>query len=57
MKEDEVVAVTLNKNIQTCGEIMYETGISNVYVALIRDDGEFLNNTKLKISEYTSNTI
>ena len=46
MKEDEVVAVTLNKNIQTCGEIMYETGISNVYVVLIRDGGEFLNNTK-----------
>ena len=36
---------------------MYETGISNVYVVLIRDGEEFLNNPKVKISEYTDNTV
>ena len=56
-KKDEEIAVTLNKHMQTCGKIMYETGISNVYVVLIEDGEEFLDNKKLQISEYTDNTI
>ena len=36
---------------------MYETGISNVYVVLIEDGEEFLDNKKLQISEYTTDTI
>ena len=56
-KNGEEVAVTLNKHIQTCGKIMYETGISSVYVVLIEDGEKFLDNKKLQISEYTDNTI
>ena len=36
---------------QTCGKIMYETGISSVYVVLIEDGEKFLDNKKLQISE------
>ena len=56
-KKGEEVAVTLNKHIQTCGKTMYVTGISNVYVVLIEDGEEFLDNKKLQISEYTTDTI
>ena len=36
---------------------MYETGIPNVYVVLIEDGEEFLDNEKLKITEYEESTI
>ena len=36
---------------------MYKTGISNVYVVLIEDGEEFLDNKKLQISEYSDDTI
>ena len=35
VKEDEQVAITLNKNVQTCGKVLYQTGIPDVYVVLI----------------------
>ena len=40
-KKGEEVAVTLNKHIQTCGKIVYETGISNVYMVLIEEGENF----------------
>ena len=49
--------MTLNKHIQTCGKKMYETGISNVYVVLLEDEEKFLDNKKLQISEYTTDTV
>ena len=36
---------------------MYETGIPNVYVVLIKDGEEFLDNEKLEITEYEESTI
>ena len=36
-KQDEQVAITLNKNIKTCGKTLYEYGILNVYVVLIEE--------------------
>ena len=56
-KEDEEVAVTLNKNTQICGRKMFETGIKDVFVVLISEDEEFLNNKKLEISEYQTDVI
>ena len=51
------MAVTLNQNIQTCGKILYQTGIPDVYVVLIEESEEFLDNEKLKITEYEESTI
>ena len=56
-KEDEQVAITLNQNIQTCGKILYQTGIPDVYVVLIEESEEFLDNEKLKFTEYEESTI
>ena len=36
---------------------MYETGTSNVYVVLIGIGEEFLDNEKLKVTEYEESTI
>ena len=49
--------MTLNKHTQICGRKMFETGIKDVFVVLISEDEEFLNNEKLKISEYQTDVI
>ena len=36
---------------------MFETGIENVFVVLISEEEEFLNNKKLEVSEYTTDVI
>ena len=56
-KGEEEVAVTLNKHTQICGKRMYETGINNIFVVLVNDEEEFLDNKKLKISEYNTDVI
>ena len=56
-KKDEEVAVTLNKHTQICGRKMFETGIKNVFVVLISEEEEFLDNKKLQVSEYTTDVI
>ena len=44
-------------NDQTCGTILYQTGIPDVYVVLIEESEEFLDNEKLKFTEYEESTI
>merc|ERR1711893_515911 len=56
-KGEEEVAVTLNKHTQICGKRMYETRIDKVFVVLVPEDEEFLDNKKLKISEYNTDVI
>ena len=56
-KKEEQVAVTLNKNIQMCGKILYQTGISDVYVVLIENGEKFLDNEKLQLTNYEESTI
>ena len=56
-KGEEEVAVTLNKHTQICGKRMYETGINNIFVVLVSDEEEFLDNKKLKMSEYNTDVI
>ena len=51
------MAITLNKNVKTCGKTLYESGIVNVYVVLIGEHEEFLDNEKLKVTEYEESTI
>ena len=36
---------------------MYQTGIPDVYVVLIEESEEFLDNEKLKFTEYEESTI
>ena len=56
-KGEDEVAVTLNKNTQICGKRMFETRINNVFVVLVEEDEEYLDNKKLAISEYNTDTI
>ena len=56
-KKEEQVAITLNKNILTCGKTLYQTGISDVYVVLIEDSEEFLDNEKLQLTNNEESTI
>ena len=51
-RDEEQVAVTLNQNIKMCGRLLYRTGIQEVYVMLIEEDEQFLENKKLKVMEY-----
>ena len=51
------MAVTLNKNTQICGKRMFETRIKNVFVVLVEEDEEYLDNKKLAISEYNKDVI
>ena len=51
-REEEQVAITLNQNTQTCGRVMYRTGIPEVHVVLIEEHDEFLENEKMKLMEY-----
>ena len=51
------MAVTLNKNTQICGKRMFETRIKNVFVVLVEEHEEYLDNKKLAISEYNTDVI
>ena len=47
------MAITLNKNTRICGKKMFETKIKNIFVVLIEDNEEYLENRKLAVSERT----
>ena len=40
-----------------CGRLLYRTGIQEVYVMLIEEDEQFLENKKLTAMEYEEGTI
>ena len=56
-KGEDEVAITLNKNTRICGKRMFETKIKNVFVVLVEENEEYLDNQKLAISEYNTDTI
>ena len=56
-RDEEQVAVTLNQNMKTCGRVLYRTGIPDVYVMLIEENEQFLENEKLKPMEFEEGTI
>ena len=56
-KGEDDVAITLNKNTRICGKRMFETKIKNVFVVLVEENEEYLDNKKLAISEYNTDTI
>ena len=43
-REEEQVAITLNQNMKTCRRVLYRTGIPDVYVMLIEENEQFLEN-------------
>ena len=51
------MAITLNKNTRICGKKMYETKIKNIFVVLIEDNEEYLENRKLEVSEYDRDVL
>ena len=54
---EDNVAITLNKNTRICGKTMYETKIKNIFVVLIEDQEEYLENRKLEVSEYDRDVL
>merc|ERR1712163_25622 len=54
---EENTAVTLNKKIRICGREMYETKIKDIFVVILKDNEEYLENKKLKIAEFDKDVI
>merc|ERR1711873_27816 len=54
---EDNVAITLNKNPRICGKTMYETKIKNIFVVLIENQEEYLENKKLQVSEYDRDVL
>ena len=47
---EDSVAITLNKNTRICGKKMFETKIKNIFVVLLENQEEYLENKKLQIA-------
>ena len=50
-RDEELVAIILNKSVKSCGRTLYRTGILGVHVMLLEDTESFLNNQKLRLVE------
>ena len=50
-RDEELVAITLNQNVKSCGRTLYRTGIPGVHVMLLENTKSFLNNRKLRLVE------
>ena len=40
-RDEELVAITLNQNVKSCGRTLYRTGIPGVHVMLLEDTESF----------------
>ena len=56
-RNEESIAVTLHKNMKSCGKKFYHTGIPGVYVVLLEDNEGFLENKGLSLVEMEDDTI
>ena len=54
---EESTAVTLNKKTRICGREMYETKVKDIFVVILADNEEYLENKKLKIAEFDKDVI
>ena len=43
-RDEELVAITLNQNVKSCGRTLYRTGIPGIHVMLLERTENFLNN-------------
>ena len=48
-RDEELVAITLNQNVKSCGRTLYRTGIPGGHVMLLEDSESFLNNKRLRL--------
>ena len=51
-RDEELVAITLNQNVKSCGRVLYRTGIPGIHVMLLEENEKFLENKKLKLVEF-----
>ena len=56
-RDEELVDITLNQNIKSCGRTLYRTGIPGVHVMLLEDSESFLNNKRLRLVEMEDNVL
>merc|ERR1712131_312949 len=56
-QEEESIAVTLNKKVRICGREMFETKIKDIFVVILKDEEEYLENKKLKVAEFDKDVI
>merc|ERR1711872_611689 len=56
-QEEESIAVTLNKKVRICGREMFETRIKDIFVVILEDKEEYLENKKLKIEEFNKDVV
>ena len=56
-RNEESIAVTLQKSISVCGKEFFHTGIPGVYVVLLRDNEGFLENEGLSLAEMEDDKI
>merc|ERR1711923_328684 len=54
---EESTAVTLNKKTRICGREMFETKVKDIFVVILADNAEYLENEKLKIAEFDKDVI
>ena len=50
-RENDTMAVTIDRQTKSCGRAMYRTGIPNVQVLLLEAEEEFLDNKHLEVSD------
>ena len=50
-RDEELVAITLNQNVKSCGRTLFRTGIPGVHVMLLENTESFLNNQRLRLVE------
>ena len=56
-RDEEKIAVTLSQSTRSCGRTMFRTGIPNIYIVLVEDHEDFLENKKLKIIEFNEGLL
>ena len=49
-RDEELVAITLNQNIKSCGRTLYRTGIPGVHVMFLEDTESFFKQSKVEVS-------
>merc|ERR1711893_475559 len=54
---EENTAVTLNKKTRICGREMFETKVKDIFVVILANNEEYLENKKLKIAEFDQDVI
>ena len=51
IRDNDMVAVTIDQQTSSCERAMYRTGIPNIQVLLLEEEEEFFNNKHMNMSE------